>query len=185
MARYLRLNEHLSKTVEVGLFPEDFDDQKMGEIFIKYMREKGKPAKVLTAMIKGYCTKRAKKRSIVQRTNLMLSAGIGDFGKVDTFLLNGILNGIGRRGGKASNEAIVQKILCHDKIRHIGTDWINKKRREAEVTRRRVLKSYACRFRARIGQSPLHRYQTSIYGSFRNTILKVPLEIIIRFTVTF
>ena len=114
MARYLRLNEHLSKTVELGLFPEDFDDQKMGKIFIKYMREKGKPAKVLTAMIKWYCTKRAKKRSIVQRTNLMLSAGIveakdGDFGKVDTFLLNGILNRIGRRGGNASNEAIVQK----------------------------------------------------------------------------
>ena len=112
---------------------------------------------------------------------LSTSAGIveakdGDFGKVDTFLLNGILNGIGRRGGKASNEAIVQKILCHDKIRHIGTDWINKKRREAEVTRRRVLKSYACRFRARIGQSPLHRYQTSLYGSFRNTKLKVPLD---------
>ena len=31
MARYLRLNEHLSKTVELGLFPEDFDDHKLGK----------------------------------------------------------------------------------------------------------------------------------------------------------
>ena len=83
----------------------------------------------------------------------MLNVGIvtakdGDFEKVDIFLLNGVLNAVGRPGGKASNKRIESKILCHDKTPHIGTEWINKQRREAELSRKRVLKAYACRFRS-------------------------------------
>ena len=181
MSRYLRLNEHMNKTVEAGLFPEDFEDSSQGEKFIQIMRQKGKPAKVFSSMANVYSNKKSQKLSAVKRMNRMLNAGIvtakdGDFDKVDNFLLNGVLNAVGRPGGKASNEKIVSKILCHDKIRHIGTEWINKQRREAELSRKRVLKAYACRFRSRIGQSPLARYQRSMYGFLRSPTLEARLN---------
>ena len=121
MSRYVRLNEHMNKTVEAGLFPEDFEDSSQGEKFIQIMRQKGKPAKVFSSMANVYSNKKSQKLSAVKRMNRMLNAGIvtakdGDFDKVDNFLLNGVLNAVGRPGGKASNEKIVSKILCHDKI---------------------------------------------------------------------
>ena len=50
-----------------------------------------------------------------------LTAGIvtameGNFEKVDNFLLDGVLNGIGRQGGKQKASHVIQKILCHNTI---------------------------------------------------------------------
>ena len=132
-------------------------------------------------MVKAYSKRKASKFSTAKRMKCMLNAGVvatfdEDFDQVDEFLLTGVLNAVGRSGGKASKENIVKKILCRDEIRNVGTDWINKERKKVELSRKRVLQAYACRFRARIGNSPLARFQRSMFGVLRSPKGKVTME---------